>query len=129
MTAEIDALVVGWFDLYRHSIGTRADRVGLEHGEPKSAVEAREAVDEICWTPGHPMAIDLARALLSGATSEREFVAVAVGPLEDLFSEQGDAVIDEVETLARGDESLRRALSLAALPARHEARLRRLFPA
>jgi hypothetical protein len=120
---DFPSLSAGWFEYIRLASGSRAERKGLELGEPADALRAAERVREVVERGGS-RAVALIAALLDAAADERAVVAVAVGPLEDLLHDHWDESIDEVEKLARAEGPMRRALTSVYLTGDRETRLR-----
>jgi hypothetical protein len=105
----VGAVVDGWWQYQRLSVGTRCDRKGLELGEPQDVVAAAEAVDA-CVLDGGPEALGLVAALLRAADSDDDLGLVGAGPLEDLLHRHGAALIDSIDDLARRDPQFAKAL-------------------
>ena len=129
--AEAD-LVAGWWEYCRLAVGSRADRLRLEAGEPASAVAAWEAVGERI-DRGGGAALDLVAALLDAARDDEEVGEVGAGPLEDLLAQHGSALAEEVERLAGREPRFRAALravwlSPGELGSAAERRLARWLP-
>ena len=97
--------VQDWWLFQRMSAGPREDRVDLDRGESAGAVAAwaahrsvHERVDG-----GEPGALRLVVDLLSRAPNGAGVAAVGAGPLEDLVTQHGDALVEVIEATARRD--------------------------
>ena len=93
--SEIQVLAVAWLDHDRTGQGSR--------------FWAWERVEDVVrHQPVTGWA--LARRLISGAADEQQLMSVAAGPLEDLLGAHSGAILDQVETAARSDPRVMRAL-------------------
>ena len=96
--------------------GTRAERQRWSLGEPSAVSEgyeaARERIDQ-----GGPKALEFVMALLSSSPDADESgeAQVGAGPLEDLVTEHGDELSQQIEELARHCPPFRRALATVSL--------------
>jgi hypothetical protein len=102
--------VDGWWRYQRLSAGDRSERKALELGEPQDAVAAAEAVTDRVSTGG-PQALSLVAALVRAAESDDDLALVGAGPLEDLVTSHGIALLDDIDDLARRDPRFAQALT------------------
>jgi hypothetical protein len=105
-----DVVAARWWEHKRLSSGTRTERKQLALGEPVDVVRANEIVRESMWQGGAD-ALDLVVALIDAAPSDDVIAYVGAGPLEDLLLDHSDALIDQVDDLARRSPAFARALS------------------
>jgi hypothetical protein len=99
-----------WWQHKRLSSGSRTERKQLSLGEPAEIVRANQIVYESMWQGGTD-ALDLVVALIDAAPGEDVIAYVGAGPLEDLLRDHADALIDQVDDLARRSPTFARALS------------------
>jgi sugar-specific transcriptional regulator TrmB len=99
-----------WWERKRLGSGSRAERKQLALGEPSEIVRANEIVWESMWQGGTD-ALDLVVALIDAASSEDVIAYVGAGPLEDLLRDHADALVDQVDDLARRSSKFALALS------------------
>ena len=107
---ETEAVVDGWWRYQRLSVGSRAERKALEVGKPGHAVAAEKAVDDRVRSGGLD-ALHLVAALVRAAETDDDLALVGAGPLEDLLTRNGAALVDEIDDLARRDPQFARALA------------------
>ena len=107
-------LLQHWWEHSRLSRGSRDERKALSMGRPHGAAVAQEMLSDLVST-GAPDVVPLLADLVDAGPSGNSAVIVGTGPLEDLLNEHGDALIDELETLARRRPTFRAALSSAAI--------------
>jgi hypothetical protein len=107
-------LLQDWWEHSRLSCGSREERKALSVGRPHGPAVADEALSDLVST-GSPDVILLLADLVDAGPSRSSAVIVGTGPLEDLVHEHGDALIDELETLARRRPTFRAALSSVAI--------------
>lgn len=106
----MEEFVAGWWEHARMAKGTRDERKRLETGDVVFADAGWYGVDERIRRGGED-ALRVVAALLGRAPDEDAVALVAAGPLEDLLNWHGDALVNEVERLARQDFRFRRALA------------------
>jgi hypothetical protein len=75
-----------------------------------SRFAAWERVDELVRSDSEA-GLELVRRLAQAAPDDLVLSNVAAGPLEDLLTKHGEAVLDHVEELARRDPNFRRCLT------------------
>lgn len=107
------AVVNGWWDYHRRSIGQRSERKDLAIGQPPSAIDSRQAVDDLL-TVGGADAVAMVVALVAAAEDDAELAYVGAGPVEDLLQfhaqDLGTAIADEARRSPRFAQALRSVL-------------------
>lgn len=107
-------LLQDWWEHSRLSCGSRHERKALSVGRPEGAALAYEALSDLVST-GSPDVVLFLADLVDAGPFPSSAVIVGTGPLEDLVHEHGDALIDDLETLARKRPTFRAALSSVAI--------------
>ena len=81
----------------------------FETGDPDLSWAVDEVL-EICFARDTERLWQLTLTLIAKAANPKSLSFIAAGPLEDLLTKQGDAVIERVEIAARRDPKFRLAL-------------------
>lgn len=98
-----DRTVEDWWLFQRMAAGPREDRVELDRGESPEALAAWAAYRSVHERVdgGDAGALRLVVDLLSLAPNGAGVAAVGAGPLEDLVTQHGDALVGAIEATAR----------------------------
>jgi hypothetical protein len=103
MNEQIDKIALAW--IYKWS-GEKIPAIGEGVSETELDWDLPRKNPELCLS-----VIVHILSLISADPSNRYFQVLAAGPLEDLIIENGEAVIEEVETLARRSPEFRKLLN------------------
>lgn len=107
-----DWWVDGWWLHRRLSAGTREQRVELERADSAQARSAHAAYEHLhdVVEVGDGAALDAILVLLRSAPDSDSVSAVGIGPLEDLLHHHGEALVEDLERLARQEPAFGAAL-------------------
>jgi hypothetical protein len=108
--ADLGQLAADWWQYQRLAQGSRSERKALELGQPPAAWSARASVEGAIDSGGIE-ALQVILALLEAAPDASGVAVAAAGPLEDLVHQHGDALVDELDHLARQRPVFRQAMS------------------
>jgi len=115
MTSEDRArLLEHWWEHGRLSQGNREERKALANGYPPGPAWAYDELSELV-DEGSTKVVALLADLIDACPTDSGPSIVGTGPLEDLVNQHGDALVSELETLARRRPSFRSALSSVAI--------------
>jgi hypothetical protein len=101
MENEINALVEAWIQLYENT-----EKFGGESKQAKSLFWAFEELDNICDEYPQKCLI-IINSIINSTQNKFALANLAAGPLEDLLARHGEAIVAEIEVLAKVDSRFR----------------------